>query len=77
MSDVITDIELRSTIKNIILNAVGKKTEFLEAEHTKALSTMFLKLYRNITDFSNKAAIRNLYQEYEQMVKQYLNEKNI
>ncbi|MCB9371145.1 type II/IV secretion system ATPase subunit [Candidatus Woesearchaeota archaeon] len=77
MSDVITDIELRSTIKNIILNAVGKKTEFLEAEHTKALSTMFLKLYRNITDFSNKAAIRNLYQEYEQMVKRYLNEKHI
>lgn len=72
-NDVLKDMWIRKTVKDIVIRNVKDK-KYLEAIHTKNLSTVFLKLFRNIKNFKDDKSINALYVEYENIVKKYLKE---
>ncbi len=74
--DILTDIDIRRQAKDIILDNV-KDRKYLEAKHTKAMSTMFLKFYRDITDFKDKNKVAGVMHSYELEVLRYIHGQNL
>jgi len=70
-TDILNDILIRKSVKDIIIRNV-KNNDYFEAIHTKNMNTIFLKSYKAFSLFKEQKQIELFLKEYESNVQRYL-----